>query len=64
MIVQEALEKAQEGRTCIVIAHRLSTILNSDVIFVLKDGQIVEKGSHEELINLKGFYYQLNHQNL
>jgi len=61
-VVQEALEKAQEGRTCIVIAHRLSTIRNSDVIYVIKEGQVSEKGTHEELMNLKGFYYKLNSQ--
>ena len=61
-VVQEALEKAQEGRTCIVIAHRLSTIRNSDVIYVIKDGQVSEKGNHHELMNLKGLYYKLNSQ--
>ena len=58
-IVQEALDKAQQGRTCIIVAHRLTTIKNADVICVIKDGIIVEKGNHDELINLNGFYSQL-----
>lgn len=43
-IVQEALDKAREGRTCVVIAHRLSTVQNADCICVIKDGKVVEKG--------------------
>lgn len=61
-IVQDALDKAQMGRTCIIIAHRLSTIRNADMIFVLKHGQVTEAGSHEELIKLNGFYAKLNGQ--
>lgn len=57
--VQEALEKLASNRTCIVIAHRLSTILNSDKIVVMKGGQIVETGTHEELLNLGGEYKKL-----
>nr|QUF59436.1 ATP-binding cassette transporter Abcb1-3 [Brachionus angularis] len=61
-IVQDALDKAQHGRTCIIIAHRLSTIKNSDLIFVLQNGIVTEKGTHDELINLNGFYAKLNGQ--
>lgn len=55
-IVQEALDQAKAGRTCITIAHRLSTIKNADMICVLQDGKIVEKGSHNELLELHGMY--------
>lgn len=48
-----------EGKTVFVIAHRLSTVQNSDVIMVLDHGEIIERGSHEELIKQKGKYYQL-----
>lgn len=58
-IVQEALDRAQEGRTCIVIAHRLSTIQNAHKITVVKDGRMLEEGTHFELMNNKNFYYQL-----
>ena len=58
-IVQEALETAQIGRTSITIAHRLSTIMNSDRIFVLEKGQVVEVGTHSELLSLRGIYYNL-----
>ncbi|CAI5440354.1 unnamed protein product [Caenorhabditis angaria] len=58
-IVQEALDTAREGRTCIVIAHRLSTIQNSDVIAVVSDGRIVEKGTHDELISKSPIYKKL-----
>lgn len=57
--VQEALDKAREGRTCIVIAHRLSTIQNSDIIAVMSRGFVIEKGAHDELMALKGAYYKL-----
>ncbi|KAK1166105.1 bile salt export pump-like isoform X1 [Acipenser oxyrinchus oxyrinchus] len=57
--VQAALDKAREGRTCIVIAHRLSTIQNSDIISVMSRGYVIEKGAHEELMALKGAYYKL-----
>ena len=60
-IVQEALDKAREGRTSIVIAHRLSTIYNADCIVVISGGQAVEAGTHAELMKMKGRYYRLNH---
>ncbi|XP_054725068.1 ATP-dependent translocase ABCB1-like [Uloborus diversus] len=59
-VVQEALDKARTGRTCLVIAHRLSTIQNADVIMVIHKGRIVEKGTHQELLNLKGHYFNLH----
>lgn len=58
-IVQRGMDKLMEGRTVFVIAHRLSTVKNSDVIMVLDKGQIIEQGTHEELIEKKGTYYQL-----
>ncbi|ETE69646.1 Bile salt export pump, partial [Ophiophagus hannah] len=57
--VQAALDKAREGRTCIVIAHRLSTIQNSDIIAVMSQGVIIEKGTHEELMAQERAYYKL-----
>ena len=59
-IVQDALDKAQQGRTSIVIAHRLSTISNADCIAVISGGRVVEQGTHSELLDRKGVYYQLN----
>ncbi|MCF0149571.1 MAG: ABC transporter ATP-binding protein [Clostridium sp.] len=58
-IVQEGMDKLMEGRTVFVIAHRLSTVRNSDVIMVLEQGRIIERGNHEDLIEKKGKYYQL-----
>ncbi|XP_075951113.1 bile salt export pump [Anarhichas minor] len=57
--VQDALDKAREGRTCIVIAHRLSTIQNSDIIAVMSRGYVIEKGTHDQLMALNGAYYKL-----
>jgi subfamily B ATP-binding cassette protein MsbA len=54
--VQQALETLRSNRTSLVIAHRLSTIVNADIILVIKDGAIVEKGTHEELIGRPGVY--------
>ncbi|XP_065884882.1 ATP-dependent translocase ABCB1-like [Dysidea avara] len=59
-VVQEALDKAREGRTSVVIAHRLSTIHNADLIIVIKDGKAIEAGTHSELMSQKGVYYKLN----
>ncbi|KAL5330302.1 hypothetical protein ACEPPN_003828 [Leptodophora sp. 'Broadleaf-Isolate-01'] len=58
-IVQEALDQAKEGRTTIAVAHRLSTIKHADVIFVFGDGRVVERGTHAELLALKGRYYDM-----
>lgn len=58
-VIQRAMDKLTEGRTSFVIAHRLSTIRNADLILVMKDGNIIEKGNHEELIAKDGFYANL-----
>jgi len=58
--IQEALARLMEGRTSFVIAHRLNTIRNADKILVLKEGEIIEQGSHEVLLRKKGYYYELN----
>lgn len=58
-LIQKAFDQLLEGRTSFVIAHRLSTIRNADQILVLKDGQVIERGKHEELLAKKGFYYDL-----
>uniref|UniRef100_A0A4W3J6T1 ATP-binding cassette, sub-family B (MDR/TAP), member 4 n=1 Tax=Callorhinchus milii TaxID=7868 RepID=A0A4W3J6T1_CALMI len=58
-VVQEALDKAREGRTCIVIAHRLSTIQNANKIAVFKNGEIAEQGTHQQLLAKQGLYYTL-----
>ena len=58
-IVQEALDKARQGRTTIVIAHRLSTIQTAGVIVAISGGKVVELGSHRELLERKGLYYEL-----
>ncbi|WP_460278801.1 ABC transporter ATP-binding protein [Clostridium sp. CTA-5] len=59
VIVQDGMDKLMKGRTVFVIAHRLSTIKNSDVIMVLDQGRIIERGNHDDLIKQKGKYYQL-----
>ena len=59
--IQNAMEAIVAGRTSFVIAHRLKTILNADQIIVLKDGQVIEQGNHQELLKLGGFYAELYH---
>uniref|UniRef100_A0A7N4V116 ATP binding cassette subfamily B member 1 n=1 Tax=Sarcophilus harrisii TaxID=9305 RepID=A0A7N4V116_SARHA len=58
-VVQEALDKAREGRTCIVIAHRLSTIQNADLIVVFQNGKVKEQGTHQQLLAQKGIYFSM-----
>ena len=58
-IVQDGMDKLMHGRTTFVIAHRLSTVRNSDCIMVLENGRIIERGTHDQLIEEKGKYYQL-----
>uniref|UniRef100_A0A4X1SXS3 ATP binding cassette subfamily B member 1 n=1 Tax=Sus scrofa TaxID=9823 RepID=A0A4X1SXS3_PIG len=58
-VVQEALDKAREGRTCIVIAHRLSTIQNADLIVVIQNGKVQEYGTHQQLLAQKGIYFSM-----
>ena len=59
ILIQEAMDKLMVGRTSFVIAHRLSTIKNADMILVMKDGDIIENGNHEELLKKNGFYAEL-----
>jgi ATP-binding cassette subfamily B (MDR/TAP) protein 1 len=58
-VVQAALDAAAKGRTTIAVAHRLSTIQKADIIYVFDQGKIVESGTHQELIRVKGRYYEL-----
>jgi ATP-binding cassette subfamily B protein len=58
-LVQDGMDKLMKGRTVFVIAHRLSTVRNSDAIMVLDHGKIIERGTHDQLIEAKGTYYQL-----
>lgn len=60
-LIEKGMDRLMEGRTVFVIAHRLSTVRNADAIIVLENGQIVERGDHEDLLALKGEYYQLYH---
>ena len=57
--IQRAFGKMMKDRTSFVVAHRLSTIKESDVILVMKDGAVIEQGTHDELLEMKGFYYEL-----
>lgn len=59
IIIQEAMDKLTENRTSFIIAHRLSTIKNADLILVMRDGNVIEKGNHEQLMALDGFYTNL-----
>ena len=59
ILIQKAMENLMKGRTSFIIAHRLSTIRDADLILVMKEGDIIEQGSHEELLDKKGFYYEL-----
>ena len=60
-MLQDAMQKVMKGRTSFVIAHRLSTIKNADLILVVQDGNIIEQGNHEQLLEKKGFYEKLYH---
>ncbi len=57
--IQQAFDDLMQNKTSLIVAHRLSTIQNADIILVMKDGQIIEKGKHQQLLNQKGFYYNL-----
>jgi len=57
--IREALKRLMRGRTNFIIAHRLSTVRNADKILVINDGEIIERGTHSELMKAKGFYYNL-----
>ena len=57
--IQQAMNELMRGRTCFVIAHRLSTVQDADLILVLKDGRVIESGTHDELVKLGGFYGSL-----
>ena len=58
-MIQKAMDNLMKGRTSFVIAHRLSTIRNADLILVMKDGNIIEQGNHDELMAANGFYADL-----
>ena len=59
LVIQDAIDNLTKGRTSFVIAHRLSTIKNADIILVMKDGDIIESGTHQELLAQNGFYAEL-----
>ena len=59
LLIQKAMDRLMGGRTCFIIAHRLSTIVDADLILVIRDGQIVEQGTHRSLLDEKGFYYEM-----
>ena len=59
ILIRDAMLQLMRGRTCFVIAHRLSTVKNADLILVVKDGGIVEKGKHDELLRKNGFYAEI-----
>ena len=58
-LIERGLDGLMRGRTVFVIAHRLSTVRNADAILVLENGRVVERGSHDDLLGLRGRYYQL-----
>ena len=58
--IQAAMRSLMENKTCFVVAHRLSTIRNADCILVVRDGNVVERGNHKELMKQKGFYYEMH----
>ena len=60
-LIEKGMDALMEGRTVFVIAHRLSTVRNANVILVLEHGEVVERGSHQDLLAQKGEYYQLYH---
>jgi ATP-binding cassette subfamily B protein len=62
--IQDAMEELRQNRTCIIIAHRLSTVKKADFLYVLKEGEVVEKGSHKELMELQNYYHELYTKNL
>ena len=57
--IQKAFDELMRGKTSFIVAHRLSTIMEADVILVMRDGKIIDKGTHKELLAKKGFYYEL-----
>jgi len=59
ILIQRAMDKLMKDKTCFIIAHRLSTIVDADVILVIRDGQIVEQGTHRELLEKRGFYHEI-----
>lgn len=59
MLIQKGMDKLMEGRTCFIIAHRLSTIKDANTIIVMKNGDIIELGHHESLLEKDGFYAEL-----
>lgn len=59
VLIQKSMRELIKGRTSFVIAHRLSTVTDADVILVVSDGRLVEKGTHEELLEKHGFYYDI-----
>ena len=59
LLIQRAMDELTKGRTSFVIAHRLSTIKNADLILVMRDGDVIESGTHEQLMEQNGFYAEL-----